>query len=297
MPVLQLPAFDALAAGQPPPLILDVRLPEDFAEAHLPGAAGACVYEVTFPQRVAELAPDKTRPVVVYGAAQTSLESGEAAAKLARLGYAAVHDFRGGLAAWRAAGRPVEGGAARQISPPLEGERPVDLRESRVEWTGRNLLNRHAGTVPLTSGKLVFQNGWLSGGDFALDLAGLTCTDIADPALNRGLLEHLHGDDFFDVARFPVAWFVIRQTEPVPGGTPGAPNLRVTGDFTLKAVTRPLAFPAVAGRTPDGRAAMQAVLAFDRTRWDVRYGSGKLFHRLGKHLVNDLVEIQVRLVA
>lgn len=297
MPVLQLPAFDALAAGQPPPLILDVRLPEDFAEAHVPGAASACVYEVTFPRRVAELAPDRTRPVVVYGAAQTSLESEEAAAKLERLGYAAVHDLRGGLAAWRGAGRPVAGGAAPQAPPPLEGERPVDLKESRVEWTGRNLLNKHAGTVPLASGKLVFKNGWLAGGDFTLDLTGLSCTDIADPALNRGLVEHLHSDDFFDTARFPAAWFVIRRVEPVPGGTPGAPNLRVTGDFTLKAVTRPLTFPAVAGRTADDRAAMQAVLAFDRTEWNVRYGSGRLFHRLGKHLVNDLVEIQVRLVA
>lgn len=297
MPAMELPALDALLASPAAPVILDVRLPADFAETHLPGAVGACVYEVTFPQRAAELAPDKARPLVVYGAAQASLESAEAAAKLARLGYAAVHDFRGGLAAWRAAGRPVEAGTPAPAPPPLDGERPVDLAESRVTWTGRNLLNRHTGTVPLTAGKLVFKDGWLAGGDFTLDLHGLTCTDIADPTLNRVLLDHLHSDDFLDTARFPVAWLVVRRAEPVPGGTPGAPNLRVTADFTLKATTRPLTFLAVAGRTPDGRAAMQAVLAFDRTLWNVRYGSGKLFHRLGRHLVNDLVEIEVRLVA
>ncbi|HMO65084.1 MAG TPA: YceI family protein, partial [Verrucomicrobiota bacterium] len=168
---------------------------------------------------------------------------------------------------------------------------------SRVLWTGRNLLNKHTGAVPLTAGKLTFQQGWLAGGEFTLDLRGLTCTDIADPALNRVLLDHLHGDDFFDTGRFPVTWFIVRRAEPVPGGTPGAPNVRVTGDLTLKAVTQSITFPAVAGRTPDGRAAVQAVLAIDRTRWQVRYGSGKLFHRLGRHLVNDLIEIEVRLVA
>lgn len=297
MPALELAALDTLLAGPAAPTLLDVRLPEDYAEAHLPGAVNACVFEVAFPQRAAELAPDKARPIVVYGAMASSLESAEGAAKLARLGWTAVQDFRGGLAAWRAAGRPVETGPAVPLPPPLEGERPVDLAESRVLWTGRNLLNKHSGSVPLTAGKLLFQDGWLTGGEFTLDLRGITCTDIADPALNHLLLEHLHSGDFFDTERFPVAWFIVRRAEPVPGATPGAPNVRLTGDLTLKAVTQSITFPAVAGRTPDGRTAMQAVLAIDRTRWEVRYGSGKLFHRLGKHLVNDLIEIEVRLVA
>ncbi|MFN0068860.1 MAG: rhodanese-like domain-containing protein, partial [Limisphaerales bacterium] len=97
MTALELPALEALLASPAAPLLLDVRLPEDFAEAHLPGALNACVYEVAFPQRVPELLPDKARPVVVYGAAVASLESLEAAAKLTRLGHTAVHDFRGGL--------------------------------------------------------------------------------------------------------------------------------------------------------------------------------------------------------
>ena len=46
----------------------------------------------------------------------------------------------------------------------------------------------------------------------------------------------------------------------------------------------------------DGRPAAQATFSFDRTLWNVLYGSGRWFHRLGGHLVNDLVEIQVRIV-
>jgi len=33
----------------------------------------------------------------------------------------------------------------------------------------------------------------------------------------------------------------------------------------------------------------------DRTRWGASYGSGKLYHRLGMHLVDDHVTIEARL--
>jgi hypothetical protein len=43
--------------------------------------------------------------------------------------------------------------------------------------------------------------------------------------------------------------------------------------------------------------AAQGHLEFDRTRWDVQYGSGKFFALLGKHLVNDLVQLHLKIVA
>ena len=65
----------------------------------------------------------------------------------------------------------------------------------------------------------------------------------------------------------------------------------------MRGITRELPIVAVGGRTPEGRLAVQAVFAFDRTDFGSAYGSGRFFRNLGKHLVNDLVEIQVRLVA
>ncbi len=47
--------------------------------------------------------------------------------------------------------------------------------------------------------------------------------------------EHLKSEDFFDVARFPQATF--RSTRVEKGM--GADQLRVTGDLTLRDVTRP----------------------------------------------------------
>jgi len=55
-------------------------------------------------------------------------------------------------------------------------------------------------------------------------------------------------------------------------------------------------FGCVAGVTPDGKLAAQASFLIDRTVWNVIYGSGKFFSRLGGHLVNDLVDIEIKVV-
>ena len=101
----------------------------------------------------------------------------------------------------------------------------------------------------------------------------------------------------FSTSRFiPEGRFVITSTESVRQATPGAPNLKVHGELTLKNVTLPVEFLATAGMTPEGKAAAQASLAIDRTLWEVLYGSGKYFRNLGGHLVNDLIELQLRIV-
>ena len=40
----------------------------------------------------------------------------------------------------------------------------------------------------------------------------------------------------------------------------------------------------------------EANFDIDRTRWNIVYGSGKFFEKLGMHLVNDLVSIQLKIV-
>jgi hypothetical protein len=46
----------------------------------------------------------------------------------------------------------------------------VDLRESRIEWTGRNLLNSHHGVIGLKEGSLEYEHGRLTGGKFVIDM-------------------------------------------------------------------------------------------------------------------------------
>jgi polyisoprenoid-binding protein YceI len=286
-----------LLKGIRPPALIDVRLGEDYQCCHIPGAANNCVFEVAFTERMPAVAPDLSAPVCLYGAGEGSLESHMAAEKLLRLGYTAVHELEGGIAAWREAGMTVEESPAVPAPRLYDGHYRIDLHESHIQWTGRNLLNHHTGHIALKSGELIITDGRLAGGSFVIDMTSITSLDLAGDSLHDVLIRHLRDHDFFDTALFPEARFDITSAESVEGATCGAPNLHVSGNLTLKDVTAPLDFLASAGITADGKPAAQATLSFDRTLWNVLYGSGKWFHHLGGHLVNDLIELQLRIVA
>ena len=276
-------------------LVLDVRLADDYEAEHLEGAHNNAVFEVAFNGRMPEIAPDKNTEVVVYGWNDSSQEAAAAAEKLTRDGYTKVAVLEGGLEGAKAAGLTVTTGTPVAEDPAtLDGTLAVDTAESRVGWTGRNLLNRHWGEIAIESGSLNFAGGKLSGGSIVLDLKQITASDLAGSDLHDVLIAHLQNDDFFDVENHPKATLDILKAEEVDG--PGAPNLAVTANLTLRGVTEEISFTATTGVTPEGKAAAQATFSIDRTRWGVLYGSGKFFHRLAGHLVNDLIDFEVKIV-
>lgn len=87
---------------EPPPFILDVREPIEFASGRVPGATLIPLGELE--ERVAEVPRD--RPVLaICHSGQRSLA---AAAMLLALGYGDVSNVDGGTAAWIERGYPVE---------------------------------------------------------------------------------------------------------------------------------------------------------------------------------------------
>jgi rhodanese-related sulfurtransferase len=287
----------SLLTGARAPVILDVRLEDDFAAGHIAGAINNCVFEVAFAERMAAAVPDKSAPVVVAGWHGDSREAETAAEKLARLGYGDVRILAGGMAAWTAAGGAIDGSGIPPAEPsPADGEYGIDCGLSRIGWRGRNLLNGHHGTVAIRSGRLIMRNGLPASGGFVIDLNAIHCDDLAGGELHDVLIAHLRSDDFFDADRYPEARVDIVKAEPVAGACRGSPNVRIHADLTLRGVTAPVIIDAAAGATGDGRLAAQATVALDRTRWHVIYGSGRFFHRLAGHLVNDLIDIDVKVV-
>lgn len=277
--------------------LVDVRLEDEFKVCRIPGSKNACVLNVSFLADLAKLGCLPDQPIVVYGENAESHESRVAAEKLQRAGFADIQEFRGGLSAWKTAEKPVEGDGSGSVTAPVNGTFSLNLEESRVEWLGRNLLNKHFGTIALKSGHVTCTDGRLVGGDFVVDMNAMSCSDIDDSKMSQILVNHLKSDDFFDVERHTEARFQIRQVEAVPGATRGLPNARISGELSLRGQFNPLVLFAVTGFDAEGRFAAQTAFAFDRTTWGSIYGSGKFFKNVGMHLVNDLIEVQVRLLA
>jgi polyisoprenoid-binding protein YceI len=293
MPAISAESLKALLAGAHPPVLLHVLPEESWAGRRVPGSRCACVYEMSFLEKVHGLCPDRSTEIVVYGAGRPSLDAALAAEKLSADGYGKVSEFEGGLAAWF----PVEGDGSTEVVPVFDGSWKIDPATSVIRWTGRNLFNHHEGTVRLSGGSMDIAGGRLRQAVFTIDLRSIACSDLTDPGYNAVLLRHLADRDFFETSRFPEAVFKTDQGEAIAGATPGTPNYRIGGTFTLRGVTQPLSIPAVIALNDDGQLTAQAQIEIDRTQWGVNYGSGRIFAWLGKHVVNDAIALHLKLHA
>jgi rhodanese-related sulfurtransferase len=84
--------------------LLDVREDDEWAAGHAPGAVHVPMQEV--PTRMAEIPMDE--PVVVT--CRMGGRSAQVTAFLRAQGYDEVVNLDGGMQAWHAAGRPLDGG-------------------------------------------------------------------------------------------------------------------------------------------------------------------------------------------
>lgn len=281
-----------------PLMLLNVMDANCHGESHIPGSARACVYETAFLDEVRQLNTDTGASVVVYGTGADSLASRVAAEKLRSAGFTHVYDLRGGLREWQSEGYEINAAASPSTEPaPLDGRFVLDLEKSVVRWTGKNLLNHHEGTLRLSAGEVVLEDGSLVRAEFTMDMRTLACADLTDATWNQKLLAHLMDADFFDAANWPQATFVTTSATEIPESTPGLPNYEITGQLSVRGRKQELGFTAAIG-SPDGLSlGGQAELEWDRTCWGAIYGSGKFFDRLGQHLVNDFVHLHLKIVA
>ena len=84
----------------------------------------------------------------------------------------------------------------------ISGTYVINHRQSRVEWSGARLVGTsHTGTIPIRQTIVVF--GENDSGNIIFDMGELTSD-------TPGLTSHLKSGDFFDVASFPEATFIVR---------------------------------------------------------------------------------------
>ena len=85
--------------------IVDVRTPEEHAEGYIAGAQLMDISdEAGFKNSVQGL--DKSKPVLVYCAAGG--RSARASEYLSEQGFTAVYDLKGGMSAWKGAGKTIQ---------------------------------------------------------------------------------------------------------------------------------------------------------------------------------------------
>lgn len=162
---------------------------------------------------------------------------------------------------------------------------PIKIDESKVEWVGKKVTGQHSGDIALKSGDITFEDGRLTGGTFVLDMTSINTTDLKGGGAAK-LNGHLKSDDFFGVANHPTATLEIKSATPASE----ADTYNVSGELTIKGITKPITFQAVAGSNM-----AKADIAVDRTLYDIKYGSGSFFDGLGDKMIYNVFEISVTL--
>lgn len=161
----------------------------------------------------------------------------------------------------------------------------ADLQKTELNWVGEKVLGEHNGTIKLKNGWISLDNNRIISGEFTVDM-----TTIKDDGASAKLESHLKSEDFFGVEKFPESRIVLKNSDPFDKGT-----AIVRGDLTIKGITHPIEFKAAIQKKEDGTWFYSSIIV-DRTKYNVRYGSGSFFDNLGDRTIFDEFILKVNLL-
>jgi polyisoprenoid-binding protein YceI len=165
---------------------------------------------------------------------------------------------------------------------------PVDVGRSEIGWVGKSIDDAHRGKIQLDSAVVEEQGGVVRAINVVADMRSISVGDITDPEGNREFVDHITNADFFEVDKYAKARFVSTNVERVADG-----SYAVTGDLTIKGVTRPVSFTAKPAA--DG-GSLQATLEIDRTAYGIVYGSKGQVGSEKDWFIHDAFTITVNLL-
>lgn len=177
-------------------------------------------------------------------------------------------------------------GFSATATTPIDGEKKeVKVSESTVTWKGYKVTGAHNGSINLKSGHLEMNGKKLTGGEFVVDMTSITVNDLEAGKGKEKLEGHLKSADFFGVENNPTSKLVFTSVKPMNDN-----SYTVTGDLTIKGITKPVTLVVSMFENK-----ATATVKIDRTKFDIKYGSGSFFDNLGDKAIYDDFDLVVDL--
>ena len=152
----------------------------------------------------------------------------------------------------------------------------VDLKNSSLTWRGSKVTGKHHGKVPLKSGSVEFKNGKIASGNFVADLSAFTIEDLKGEWAGK-FIKHMKSEDFFEVSKYPTAKLKIKSVK----------KNKAIADLTVKGKTNEVKFDI-----KETKGVYSGVLKFDRTKFDMIYGSKNFFKSIGDKAIDNEVKVE-----
>jgi polyisoprenoid-binding protein YceI len=187
------------------------------------------------------------------------------------------------------ANQPADTTTGKVNSPDanLDGTKELDETASTATWTGTKTLIKDytdTGTIKIKSGNAIFDKGILKDGEVVFDMNTIATTSTgkgSDSDATSSQAKHLRSADFFDVAKYPEATFMITDVTKETGS-----NYTLKGNLMIKGMTNPITLPVTVTEA-NGKATIKGSVVLDRTMWEIKYGSSKFFPNLGDKVIGD----------
>ncbi len=176
----------------------------------------------------------------------------------------------------------------------------VAPEDAKINWEGSKPGTTHYGTIDIQSGQATVKDNQVVAGSFVIDMNTIVSNDLEGDY--KGYLEsHLKGlgdddkaDDFFNVNKFPTATFDIVSIAP---STEENVNAMVTGNLTIKGISKEITFPANITVTEDNVAVTTNKFSINRTDWGIVYNSKNFIKDIGDKFVEDNIDLQLMINA
>ncbi len=147
-------------------------------------------------------------------------------------------------------------------------DKMFNITDGQLQWTGTKVGGQHSGTVKISGGEIAASNGQVSAGTVNIDMTSITVTDLKAGDGKEKLEGHLKNEDFFNTDAHKMATFKV--TSASGSGT----DSKITGDLTIKGITKSITIPAKIAMAGDKISVVSPSFKINRTDWDVKYGSG-----------------------
>ena len=169
------------------------------------------------------------------------------------------------------------------------GEYSLDATHSRIGFVA------HHAMVTKVRGSFndVVGTGYFDAADPSRSHLEVTIQAASIDTRNADRDAHLRSNDFFDMDQYPEIRFVSTAVEPLDTSTYG-----VTGDLTIKGVTKPVAFDLYTGSAVDPfgntRVGLEGSVKVNRKDWGVNWNAAL---EAGGVLVSENVDLEFELSA
>ncbi len=171
----------------------------------------------------------------------------------------------------------------------------VDTKQSVLQWYAEKLTGKHNGTIQLAGGELNNNHGNLTG-TINFDMTTISNKDMDEGEWKGKLETHIKSADFFDVAKYPTAKFVINSVTPVQFSKIQGATHTVKGLLTIKDKTNEISFDAQVKILPKSITCKGSAVV-DRTKFDIKYRSKSFFPEIGDKMIYDEFTLKFDVVA